>query len=89
LRSLIATPHHTTPHHTMHHLDIGAIIGALLTNENGAEFRAVGLSLSWPDLEPTLWVCGYGEDGDFNPGETGLPFKALSQFKVTLDCRPC
>jgi hypothetical protein len=68
-------------------VSVDALVGAIVTNEHGAEFKCIGLALNIsPDnsLEPILHVQEYDGEGELMEGTVGLPLSSTNGWSIQL-----
>ena len=53
-------------------IDPSVLVGALITNENGADFKVIGLELKLPDFEPVLMLQQLVEFGQLSTCTVGV-----------------
>ena len=68
-------------------VSVDALVGAIVTNEHGAEFKCIGLAINIsPDnsLEPILHVQEYDGEGELMEGTVGLPLSSTNGWSIQL-----
>ena len=68
-------------------VSVDALVGAIVTNEHGAEFKCIGLAINIsPDnsLEPILHVEEYDGEGELMEGTVGLPLSSTNGWSIQL-----
>ena len=72
-------------------ISVDFLIGALITNEHGAEFKCHGLALNifktkklQNEIELILQVQRYDEEGELEKGIIGVPIANLQDWTVQL-----
>ena len=72
-------------------ISVDFLIGALITNEHGSEFKCHGLALNifktkklQNEIELILQVQRYDEEGELEKGIIGVPIANLQDWTVQL-----
>ena len=65
-------------------IDPSVLVGALIINENGAEFRILGLELKLPDFEPVLMLQQLVEFGKLSDYTVGVPLANTKGWVIQL-----
>jgi hypothetical protein len=69
-------------------VSVDALVGAIVTNEHGAEFKCIGLAIMITNdnfLEPILHVMAYDEEGEETlEGTIGLQISSLKGWSIQL-----
>lgn len=68
-------------------VSVDALVGAIVTNEHGAEFKCIGLALNISPtnlLQPILHVEEYDGEGELMEGTIGVPLTNLKNWTIQL-----
>jgi hypothetical protein len=65
-------------------IDPSVLVGALITNENGADFKVIGLELKLPDFEPVLMLQQLVEFGQLSTCTVGVPLANTKGWVIQL-----
>ena len=65
-------------------IDPSVLVGALITNENGSEFKVIGLELKLPDFEPVLMLQQLVEFGQLSTYTVGVPLANTKGWVIQL-----
>ena len=66
-------------------LPLAALKGALLTNENGTEFRIHGFEVCLDDVTDVIVsLREYDEDGELLDGTIGVSFASINAWTIQL-----